>query len=116
MHWLAAWGYLPIDFGVSIGSLENVTQRTIIKNNLSGNHIRILFSNKYGKKPLTLNRVTAGQYEESDECVTRIISVTSDKKEYYDKEKCRKRAEKHFDKNDRYQDYLQLFKTLVKES
>ena len=81
MHWLAAWGYLPIDFGVSIGSLENVTQRTIIKNNLSGNHIRILFSNKYGKKPLTLNRVTAGQYEESDECVTRIISVTSDKKE-----------------------------------
>ena len=47
---------------------------------------------------------------------TAIERVTSAKTEYYDKEKCRKRAEKHFDKNERYQDYLQLFKTLVKES
>ncbi|SHI61078.1 glycosyltransferase family 4 protein [Flavobacterium haoranii] len=47
---------------------------------------------------------------------TAIERVTSAKTEYYDKEKCRQRAEKHFDKNDRYQDYLQLFKTLVKES
>lgn len=58
MHWLPAWGYLLIDFGISIGELENVTQRTIIKNNLSGKHIRILFSNKQGKTPLTLNHVT----------------------------------------------------------
>ena len=47
---------------------------------------------------------------------TAIERVTSAKTEYYDKEKCRKRAEKYFDKNERYQDYLQLFKTLVKES
>jgi len=45
---------------------------------------------------------------------TAIERVTSAKTEYYDKEKCRKRAEKHFDKNERYQDYLQLFKTLAK--
>ena len=79
MHWLAAWGYLPIDFGVSIGSLENVTQRTIIKNNLSGKHIRILFSNKYGKTPLTLNHVTVGRF--ADNCITQITDITSDKKE-----------------------------------
>ena len=47
---------------------------------------------------------------------TAIERVTSAKTEYYDKEKCRQRAQKHFDKNERYQDYLQLFKTLVKES
>lgn len=49
-----------------------------------------------------------------DELRDAIERVTSAKTEYYDKEKCRKRAEKHFDKNERYQDYLQLFKTLAK--
>ena len=71
-----------------------------------------------GGSPEAIDKETGIVVEKGkvDELRDAIERVTSAKKEYYDKEKCRKRAEKHFDKNERYQDYLQLFKTLVKES
>ena len=50
-------------------------------------------------------------------CGTPVVTYnTGGSPEAIDKEKCRKRADKHFDKNERYQDYLQLFKTLAKQS
>ena len=71
-----------------------------------------------GGSPEAIDKETGIVVEKGnvDELRDAIERVTSAKTEYYDKEKCRKRAEKHFDKNERYQDYLQLFKTLVKES
>lgn len=69
-----------------------------------------------GGSPEAIDKETGIVVEKGnvDELRDAIERVTSAKTEYYDKEKCRKRAEKHFDKNERYQDYLQLFKTLAK--
>lgn len=71
-----------------------------------------------GGSPEAIDKETGIVVEKGnvDELRDAIERVTSAKTEYYEKEKCRKRAEKHFDKNERYQDYLELFKTLVKES
>ena len=68
-----------------------------------------------GGSPEAIDKETGIVVEKGnvDELRDAIERVTSAKTEYYDKVKCRKRAEKHFDKNERYQDYLQLFKTLV---
>ena len=69
-----------------------------------------------GGSPESLDSETGIVVEKGniDELKDAIERVTSIKTEYYEKEKCRKRAEKLFDKNERYQDYLKLFKTLAK--
>ncbi|MEG1925375.1 MAG: GDSL-type esterase/lipase family protein [Ruthenibacterium sp.] len=59
MAWEIAWAYLSIDYGEVIGTMSDVTQRMVIKNNLNGNKIRVKFTNKYGVKPLLFKRVTA---------------------------------------------------------
>lgn len=47
MEWKTTWSYLLIDYNSSIGTIENLTQRTVFRNNLSGEKIRIRFSNLF---------------------------------------------------------------------
>ena len=35
MEWKTSWSYLPVDYETSIGTIENITQRTVFWNNLS---------------------------------------------------------------------------------
>ena len=61
MEWNTAWSYLPIDYNTSIGTIENITQRTIFWNNLTGNKIKIKFSNRYSQEPLVFEKVIIAQ-------------------------------------------------------
>ena len=77
MRWIPAWGYLPVDYGMTIGEIKNVTQRTFIRNNLSGERIRILFSNRYGTKPLVIMHATIGQKREDEKQTEKIITLSN---------------------------------------
>ena len=76
MKWKNTWKYLPVNYNTSIGYLENATQTTIFKNNLRGEKVRLLFSNRYAKEPLTLEKVYIGK-EDADGNVSSFVPVTS---------------------------------------
>lgn len=74
MSWYTSWSYLPINYNTTIGTIENITQRTFFRNNLSGTRVRLKFSNRYGKEPLILEKVMLGQ--KAGEKITEPISIT----------------------------------------
>lgn len=66
MHWATSWRYETVDYKRTAGVLENLTVRFYLKNNLRGQGIRILFSNRYGKSPLSFAGVTV--YSGNERC------------------------------------------------
>ena len=76
MEWNTAWSYLPIDYNTTIGEIENITQRTTFWNNLSGNKLKVKFSNRYSKEPLILEKVVIGQIEDDAAKISRQKEVT----------------------------------------
>lgn len=60
MKWVSSFKYLPINYGMTLATLADRTQRVVFDNNLNGNKVRILFSNKYAKDLLRLQKVTVG--------------------------------------------------------
>ncbi len=40
MEWKTSWGYEPIDYGKTIGWIEETACRMYVKNNLSGNRVK----------------------------------------------------------------------------
>ena len=58
-EWKLAWSYVPIDYHMKLGILENMTQRAVFRNNLEGNRIRIRFCNLYQDVPMRMKKVTA---------------------------------------------------------
>lgn len=74
MKWTSSFKYLPINYGMTLATLSDKTQRVLFENNLNGNKVRILFSNKYAKKTLNLKKVTIGI--ENEGTVERIREVT----------------------------------------
>ena len=74
MKWTSSFKYLPINYGMTLATLSDKTQRVLFENNLNGNKVRILFSNKYAKETLNLKKVTIGI--ENEGTVERIREVT----------------------------------------
>lgn len=66
MKWKATWKYLPVNYNTDIGVIENLTQRTVFRNNLNGEKLKLKFSNKYGKTPLTLDKVTVAKKSQKE--------------------------------------------------
>ena len=64
--WIPAWRYVPIDYNQDVAIFENITQKCLFTNNLSGTALRLRLSNPYGGTPFTVthtavtlrNRVT----------------------------------------------------------
>jgi lysophospholipase L1-like esterase len=53
-----AWSYLPVNHNTCIAKISNTTLRGYFTNNLSGDKIRIRFSNLYSAERLILDKVT----------------------------------------------------------
>ena len=75
MKWVSSFKYLPINYGMTLAVLADRTQRVSFDNNLNGNKVRILFSNKYAKAPLKLKRVVIGVENDKGE-IERTADVT----------------------------------------
>lgn len=81
MAWKIAWGYLPIHYNTTIGTVENITQRTFITNNLTGNKVKVKFSNLYGKEDLILEKVVIGQRKSKEDLIEQSIVLTHQNEE-----------------------------------
>ncbi len=75
-HWKKVWGYVPIDFGIPIGTLEDTLEIIRIKNNVRGSAVKIKFSNLYGKAPLFLEQVYVGKILTGSSEIKEIREVT----------------------------------------
>lgn len=76
MEWKVTWRYRQINYGTTIGTIQNITQRTFIKNNLNGNRIRLLFSNAYGNEPLILDHVVIAKKKKNQDRLEQYLDVT----------------------------------------
>lgn len=81
MNWKATWKYLPVNYGTNIGTVENITQRTVFSNNLSGEKVKIRFSNKYGKHSLVLDKVAIARLPQGEQKVCGYTVLTKGAKE-----------------------------------
>lgn len=81
MEWKKTWSYLPIPYNTTIGTLENITQRTYIKNNLSGNRVKVCFSNCYGTEKLVMEQVVIGKRTGKAEEITEWKVLTGNGQE-----------------------------------
>ena len=82
--WIPTWSYVPIDYGLDVAVLEDISQRVLIRNNLRGEAIRLRFQNDGGETPLRIehasvvlvNRVTGRCSQRHDVTIdgeTRIV-------------------------------------------
>lgn len=76
MEWKTAWSYLLVDYNTNIGFAENLTQRTVLRNNLSGEKVRIRFSNLFSDKPLILESVIISKKKRGGEGIKDFTPVT----------------------------------------
>lgn len=81
--WVTAWSTSTAMGGLHLGpvhlnnGLFHGTARTVLRPTLKGEKIRFLFSNRHGKKPLTLSAVSVGHIEEGKRLRTdKPVSVT----------------------------------------
>lgn len=59
MEWTPGWSCTQIDHGAVVADVENLTQQCVFANNLRGTAVRVLFSNRYGTRPLRIEAATA---------------------------------------------------------
>ena len=56
--WIPAWRYVPIDFNQELGVLENITQKSVFRNNIGGTQLRVRFNNLYSDDPMVISHVS----------------------------------------------------------
>lgn len=62
-QWKKCWGYVPVDFGVTLGTLENVTQKMRLRLHARAEKLRVRFTNRYHTAPLAMETVTVGKWK-----------------------------------------------------
>ena len=55
--WVSTWAYCTLDFRQFQTLVGEETQRVMLKNNISGDQVRLHFSNAYGLEPVTFDSV-----------------------------------------------------------
>lgn len=75
-QWKKVWNYIPVNWGTQVGTIENLTQKVWIRNNLNGTQVRIQFCNLYDMDVLVLDSVMIGKWDKEAEKVTGIQEVT----------------------------------------
>ena len=78
MEWKTGWSYLPLDYGTTIGTVDNITQKTIFRNNINGQRVKVKFTNLYGNTPLKLKEVVIAQRKYGQSGITGSVNVTVD--------------------------------------
>ena len=75
MEWKMSWSYLQVNHNTCIATIKNTTVRGFFKNNLSGNKIRIKFSNLYSPDTLLLDHVTIGKRKRDSSIIEGVQTV-----------------------------------------
>lgn len=52
--WVPSWRYVPIDYNQQVGVFENITQKCVFSNNISGQKLRVRLNNLYSDVPMKI--------------------------------------------------------------
>ena len=63
MKWTSTFKYLPIEYNTTLAVVSDRTERVSLDNNLNGDQVRILLSNRYSEEELHISRMTIGVEE-----------------------------------------------------
>lgn len=55
--WVPSWSYVSIDYNQEAVIFENITHKSVFRNNLGGSKLRMKFTNLYGIEPLVIDHV-----------------------------------------------------------
>ena len=73
MKWASTFKYIRINYGEKIAKLKDTTQRVTFTNNISGNKVKVRFSNKYETENLTIEKAVIGKISDgSDKDITPL--------------------------------------------
>lgn len=76
--WKLAWSYVPITYDTELGTLKDVTQRAVIRNNLNGDKIKLKFSNVGNDRILKMEKVVIARRNRLTDILTEGVGVTRD--------------------------------------
>ncbi len=80
--WVTSWSAAAVKGGFHLPPLHlnngliNGTARTVLRCGIDGNAIRLIFSNRYGTKPLTLSAVSVAHVTDGKLCTDTPVPVT----------------------------------------
>lgn len=60
MKWASTFKYITIPYGIALANIKDQTQRVTFDNNLRGNKVRVLLSNRHSTSKLNIERMTIG--------------------------------------------------------
>jgi lysophospholipase L1-like esterase len=75
-QWKKVWSYTPIVWGISVGTVEDLTQKIHIRTNARGKGLQIQFVNYENPNTLILEQVTVGTCSGKGQLITNIRPVT----------------------------------------
>ena len=64
MKWVSTFKYITIPYDEVAAFGENLTQRVLFDHNVKGEKVRVRFSNRYGQKPMQIEKATIGKYKD----------------------------------------------------
>ena len=74
--WIPAWRYVPIDFHQELGVLENITQKSVFRNNIGGTQLRVRFNNLYSDRPMVISHAAVAVHNRVNGRVTPRVPIT----------------------------------------
>ena len=74
--WIPAWRYVPIDFNQELGVLENITQKSVFRNNIGGTQLRVRFNNLYSDRPMVISHAAVAVHNRVTGRVTPRVPIT----------------------------------------
>lgn len=74
--WVPSWRYVPIDYNQQVGVFENITQKSIFTNNLSGERLRFRLNNLYSDEPMKIRHAAAALRNRVTGRLSRRMAVT----------------------------------------
>ena len=74
--WIPAWRYVPIDFNQELGVLENITQKSVFRNNIGGTQLRVRFNNLYSDCPMVISHAAVAVHNRVTGRVTPRVPIT----------------------------------------
>ena len=72
--------YVPIDYNQQIGVFENITQKSVFTNNLSGQKIRVRLNNLYSDVPMKIRHGAIALRNRVTGALSERLELTLDKK------------------------------------
>ncbi len=78
--WVPSWRYVPIDYNQQIGVFENITQKSVFTNNLSGQKIRVRLNNLYSDVPMKIRHGAIALRNRVTGALSERLELTLDKK------------------------------------